>query len=74
MTTLTCDSCPETVGSVRDAMAHVRANPAHSVTGPHDNDGTTVTVSTVRDEDIVEEDDPDYWDDYEEDDEDWADE
>jgi hypothetical protein len=45
VTTLICDSCPETAEDVQPAMDHVRANFGHKMTGAVDDEGTTVTVS-----------------------------
>lgn len=69
MTTLTCDSCPETTENVGMAVGHITDNPGHTMTGADALEGTTITVSAADDD--TDDDDLAYWD---VDNEDWADE
>lgn len=56
MSTLTCDSCTLTTENVQAAVAHVAANPDHTLTATIDDEGTTVTIGAA-DDDGWEEDD-----------------
>lgn len=45
---LHCNQCAYIGTTAKDAMAHVRENQTHTVTGDGAIEGTTITVSVVR--------------------------
>lgn len=46
---LHCTSCAFIATTTKDAMAHVRQNPTHTVIGAGAEPGTTITVTITKD-------------------------
>lgn len=46
---LHCNQCAYIGTTTQDAMAHVRTNPSHTVTGDGPMEGTTLTISLSED-------------------------
>lgn len=57
---ITCAGCEYQTNDVREGMAHA-ADTNHELTRAADEEGTTLTISVVHDEDLVYDDEEDEW-------------
>lgn len=59
MSELACGGCDYSTTEPRDGISHA-ATTGHALSAPANEEGTTMTISVVRDEDIVDDADDDW--------------